>query len=214
MLSIKRISGRFTTRGRFGAFAALWLQTGFPGCGPLPLIGHRGYGTRHWFERTREYAACYRRQEAALPLTQRVHPLPRRHCPLYHHRLPPQCRDTPRAGGNLRWGRLRSGDNGSNRKGSSRWAPNKSRGPVPANSLRGVRCYPRLGDAPTGGSPRHGVSLHWAAGDCRGTVTGTPPIPGGRSEPKLAPMPKAPDQKLTRTPSRNDRGGVRSTGFR
>src|SRR6185312_15552145 len=77
--------------------------------------------------------------------------------------------ETPRAGGNPRWGRLRSGDNGSNRKGSSRRHLGKSRGPAPADSLRGVRCYRRLGDAPTGGSPRHGASLQWAAGDCRGS---------------------------------------------
>src|SRR6185312_15917274 len=102
---------------------------------------------------------------------------PRRHYLLYQHRYLHTV-ETPRFRGNPGWGRLRSGDIDSNRKGSSRQHQGKSRGPVPADSLRGVRRYRRLGDAPTGGSPRHGASLQWEAGVGRGTVTGTPPIPG------------------------------------
>src|SRR6185312_973239 len=75
-------------------------------------------------------------------------------------RLPPQCRDAP-CRGEPPVGASPKRKRRFKRKGSSWRHQGKSRGPVPADSLRGVRCYPRLGDALTGGSPRHRASLHW-----------------------------------------------------
>src|SRR6185312_3585716 len=123
----------------------------------------RGRGA--WWGSSKKWGAKYRRVPPPKTL---ITPA------LFSHRPIPPTRhltvETPRGGGNPRWGRLRSGDNGSIGKKSSRRLQGKSRSPVPADSLRGVGCYRRLGDAPTGGSPRHGASLHYEAGDCRETV--------------------------------------------
>src|SRR6185295_13658012 len=85
--------------------------------------------------------------------------------------------ETPRAGGNPRWGRLRSGDNGSSRKGSSRRYQGKSRDPVPREqSSRSQVFSPRRRRPHRGFPPARGVSTLAAGGSKSGLLRRDLPV--------------------------------------